>query len=349
MKVWQIVVPGLLGLALAGCHNDPSVALLERDNYNKEQEIFRLQNRIEDLQEALNACPPTQRSAVTRGLPPGEMPPEPGTTNGGRFAPAVTRPAPRFTPPDQPNPQPEMPLPGGLNVSPGMEVMPGEVPDRMRVPGDTPPPRSLAPPARTYPGGPSSSGPSSSPPSSGGMSPDRSTQWSPTGSRLAERVSPLGDNSSVAQVTLHPALTGGIGAGGAVGDEGLLVVIEPRDFSGNIVNLPGDISVALLDPALTGEQARLARWDFPAAETQGMVRTGSQPGIHMRLPWKSTPAHDRLKVFVRYTTRDGRKLQTERLISVALSGPSPAPLEAAPEAAPVQAASRPQRPAWSPV
>ena len=56
-----------------------------------------------------------------------------------------------------------------------------------------------------------------------------------------------------------------------------------------------------------------------------MIRTGSQPGIHLRLPWTSTPAHDRLKVFVRYTTRDGRKLQTERLISVALDGPPPAP------------------------
>ena len=105
------------------------------------------------------------------------------------------------------------------------------------------------------------------------------------------------------------------------------MVVEPRDFSGNIVNVPGDISVALLDPALAGEQARLARWDFAAADTQGMIRTGSQQGIHLRLPWTSTPAHDRLKVFVRYTTRDGRKLQVERLISVALDGPLPAPPE----------------------
>ena len=35
MKIWQIVVPGLLGLALAGCRNDPSIALLERDNPRK--------------------------------------------------------------------------------------------------------------------------------------------------------------------------------------------------------------------------------------------------------------------------------------------------------------------------
>ena len=152
----------------------------------------------------------------------------------------------------------------------------------------------------------------------------------------------------MAQITLHPALTGGIGTGGR-GDEGLLVVVEPRDFGGNIVNAPGNISVALLDPALTGDQARLAGWDFAAAETQRMIRSGAQPGIHLRLPWVSTPAHDRLKVFVRYTTRDGQKLQAERLISVAVDGPPPAPHEALPDAAPAQTAARPQRPQWSPV
>ena len=137
--------------------------------------------------------------------------------------------------------------------------------------------------------------------------------------------------------------------GSRLGDKGLLVVVEPRDFGGNIVNAPGDISVALLDPALSGEQARLARWDFAAVETQGMIRTGSQPGIHLRLPWTATPAHDRLKVYVRYTTRDGRKLQAERLISVALNGPPPLQREAIPDADPAQTASRPQRPQWSPV
>ena len=55
MKIWQFVVPGLLGLALAGCHSDPAIAYLERDNLKKEQEIDRLRNRIEDLEEALNA------------------------------------------------------------------------------------------------------------------------------------------------------------------------------------------------------------------------------------------------------------------------------------------------------
>jgi len=328
MKIWLIVVSGLLGLALVGCRNDPTVALLERDNSKKDREIYRLRNRIEDLEETLNSAAPVQ-PAITRGAPRGEMPPEPGTTESGRSGPAITRPAPPFIPPGRTNSEPEIPRQGGLHISPGMEVTPGQVPDRMRVPGDSAPPRQVLPP--------------------GGPSPGGSSQWNPAGGQPLAGDSPLADNSPVAQITLHPALTGGIGNGGQHGDEGLLVVVEPRDFSGNIVNAPGDISVALLDPALTGEQARLARWDFVVAQTQGMIRTGSQQGIHLRLPWTSTPAHDRLKVFVRYTTRDGRKLQAERLIAVALNDLPPVRREVLPDAEPARTASRPQRPEWAPV
>jgi hypothetical protein len=329
MRVCQIVVAGLLGLALAGCHNDPSIALLERDNFKKEQEIYRLRGRIEDLEDALNAAAPAQ-PRVLRGAPPGEMPPEPGTPEAAR-----TRPAPAYVSPGRTIPGPELPGPGGLDISPGTEVKPGEIPERLRVPGD---PEYRMPRSTPQP---------ISPP--GGEPSGRSSQWSPASKSPRSGNSAHIDNSSVAQITLHPALTGGIGAGRRSGDEGLLVVVEPRDFSGNIVNAPGEISVALLDPALSGEQARLGRWDFAAAQTQSMLRTGSQPGIHLRVPWALTPAHDRLKVFVRYTTSDGRKLQAERLVSVALDGPPVGPREARPLDEAAETASRPQRPQWSPV
>jgi hypothetical protein len=326
MKIWKIVVTGLVGLALAGCRSDPTIERLERENSKLQWEIHQQQNRIEDLEDALNAAAPVQ-PGILRGVPPGEMPPEPGTTEGGRFGPAVTRPAPLSSSPGRSGSQPETSPPPGLNISPGLEVTPGEVPDRMRVPGSSPPPQ-VSPP--------------------GGSSSGGSTRWNPAGGQPLGS-SALADNGPVAQITLHPALTGGIGSGGQSGDEGLLVVVEPRDFGGNIVTAPGDINVVLLDPALSGQRARLARWDFAAAETQGMIRTGSQPGIHLRLPWSSTPAHDRLKVFVRYTTRDGRKLQAERLIAVALDGPPPVGPVAIPDVEGAQTAARPQRPQWSPV
>jgi hypothetical protein len=314
MKIWQIVVPGLLGLILAGCQTDPSIALLERDNFKKEQEINRLTYENQELKEALEAVAPAERTARPR-----ELLPEPGAADRSRTAPPATRPGASVAPPARSYAEPDAPAAGGFHVSPGTEVPSGEVPDRMRVPGESAP-RAVSP---------------------GG------SQWTPPDNRPVGGLA-LPDNNSVAQITLHPALTGGIGTGSRPGDEGLMVVVEPRDFGGNIVNVPGDISVALLDPALAGDEARLARWDFVAAETQGMIRTGSQPGIHLRLPWNSAPPHDRLKVFVRYTTRDGRKLQAERLISVALGGPPPE-RDVMLDSRAAETASRPQRPEWSPL
>src|SRR5271166_5891248 len=148
MRIWRIVVPGLFGLALAGCRNDPSIELLERDNFKKEQEIYRLRDENAELKEALSAGSPAQPN-ILRGVPAGEMPPEPGTSEGSRSAPVRPRPAPPFTSPGRTNPEPETPASGGLNISPGMEVPPGEVPDRMRVPGDTAPSRPISPPGES--------------------------------------------------------------------------------------------------------------------------------------------------------------------------------------------------------
>jgi hypothetical protein len=127
--------------------------------------------------------------------------------------------------------------------------------------------------------------------------------------------------------------------------------VEPRDLAGNIVEAPGDVSVALLDPAQSGEQARLARWDFTAAETEQMIHSGAQPGIHLRLPLTAGPSHDRLKLYVRYTTRDGLKFQAEQAIVLALNSRRPsgeAPSSAAERPA-QQMAERPARPQWSPM
>jgi len=47
----------------------------------------------------------------------------------------------------------------------------------------------------------------------------------------------------------------------------LLVVVEPRDRTGRTVDAPANMSVVVIDPALEGNAARVARWDFTVAET----------------------------------------------------------------------------------
>ena len=121
-----------------------------------------------------------------------------------------------------------------------------------------------------------------------------------------------------------------------------------------------------------GEAARVARWDFTAAETAAMFRrTGAGAAIHLTTAWPGDPpAHRKLHLFVRYVTADGRKLQADAPIEVALRGdktarwtpsdrPGEPPAASDPESPTVRvpgptpytaarSEAKSRRPAWSP-
>lgn len=126
----------------------------------------------------------------------------------------------------------------------------------------------------------------------------------------------------VTHVFLNPTLTGGSDFDQQPGDDGLSILIEPRNGKEQFVPQAGAISVAVIDPAQTGAAARIARWDFEAsAMLQKLQQSGAADGIHLQLPWPAArPEHSRLRLFVRYETADGRKLQTDRDIYIALPG-----------------------------
>jgi hypothetical protein len=124
----------------------------------------------------------------------------------------------------------------------------------------------------------------------------------------------------VAYIYLNPRLTGGQDFDRQPGDDGLTVLIEPRDRDGQFVPQPAKISIVLIDPAVLGPQARVARWDFePDVAAKVLRDTALDRGLHFRMPWpKEPPAHDRLQLFVRYWCDDGRKLEAQRPITVRL-------------------------------
>ena len=99
-----------------------------------------------------------------------------------------------------------------------------------------------------------------------------------------------------------------------------MVVIEPRDARGRLVDAPADIQVVVLDPERRGPEPRVARWDITAAEAAARLGDPSEPGIHLNLPWPDRPpTHSKLRLFVRYLTSDGRKLEANRFVEVASS------------------------------
>jgi hypothetical protein len=117
-------------------------------------------------------------------------------------------------------------------------------------------------------------------------------------------------------VTLSPLFTGGADFDSQPGDDGLCVVVEPRNAGEEYVPEAGPISIVVLDPSRQGDAARVARWDFDlSAARQKLAGSAAATGIKLELPWPAAPpAANRLHLFVRYETADGRKLQTDREI-----------------------------------
>jgi hypothetical protein len=139
-----------------------------------------------------------------------------------------------------------------------------------------------------------------------------------------ESVSPAADrlnpDANVERIVLNPGLTGGVARGGKSGDQALNVVIEQRDSRGARVLAPGDVSIVVVDPKLQGEAARVGKWTFDADEAQHHVRRNGEGGsFHFELPWQKTPEHSDLRLFVRFTTYDGRRLEANLPIEVQLA------------------------------
>jgi len=129
-------------------------------------------------------------------------------------------------------------------------------------------------------------------------------------------------DTRVTQIFLNPLLTGGDSLDSEPGDDGLSILLEPRNKQNEFVPQAGTVSVVVLDPSKQGTAARVARWDFdPAATREKLNRVSSSRGIHLRMPWPANPpTTNKLHVFVRYETPDGRKLQADRELNITLPG-----------------------------
>jgi hypothetical protein len=138
--------------------------------------------------------------------------------------------------------------------------------------------------------------------------------------RPASKTEPVDEpvDARVTHIVFNSRLTGGVDLNGRPGDEGLMLVVEPRNADGQYVPLPGEVSIVVLDRSKTGQDARVARWDYESVETSRFLRkTLFGRGIHLELPWPNQPPEsERLEVHVRYTTVDGRKLEAEREVQV---------------------------------
>lgn len=128
------------------------------------------------------------------------------------------------------------------------------------------------------------------------------------------------DSRQIKRIELAP-LIGTLHLDDKPGDDGLVIVVEPWDASNQMLADAADIHVVLIDPAEPAETSRYAQWRFDAKEATKLFRDGDVPGLHLELPWPGDPpSHDQLHLFVRYTTSDGRKLETDSVVEIELGG-----------------------------
>ena len=133
---------------------------------------------------------------------------------------------------------------------------------------------------------------------------------------------PSGDSRRVASIAIDPLISGGIGSGTARAIAACWSRFSRATLRGRAVDAPAEVSVAAFDRSLRGEAARVARWDFTPAETASLFcRTVDGSAIHLAMGWPNRPPqHNKLQLFVRYTTADGRKLEATGPIEIALPG-----------------------------
>jgi hypothetical protein len=122
----------------------------------------------------------------------------------------------------------------------------------------------------------------------------------------------------LAGISIHRLLSGGRDFDGHAGDDGLAVVIEQRDAAGNLVRAPGRLRLALEDPSQRGHWARIAQWDFSAAEVKAHYRqTATGGGLHFDLPWPGRPPEvSRLRLVAQLTDSSGKVFAAAQMIEV---------------------------------
>jgi len=365
MKIRLVALGASLLLAAAGCRTDPNTVLLERELRLQEDEIFRLRDCLDDCQAALESAR-RKNAALEQGS--GSGVPDIDLSFDGAVSDETSErgEAPGFAPPAPARPMPpsvELEEPAGSEPAPSRRTEPRQTPGSTSRPSD-------------------------------GSELDEAPRWSPPSGAAGSGSVPQpidggaarggGDSTQVARVLVNRALSGGFDADGHSGDDGVIVVIEPRDRQDRYLAAPAEVSVVLLDPTL---DARIARWDFSAAETARLFHDSTfGRGMQLEMTWPGDPPKNReLHVFVRYITADGRQFEVDQPIRVEPSGrsvagwsarearetrpgeggtsrtpaaastharPTPAdPATRPPDHAgpsPSRTATRPDRPAWSP-
>ena len=271
----------LAAACLAGCKSDLNQQLLERELRYQEDQIYQLQDELQEKCARLERAA-GENASLRRQLGVGDEA-APATPRRGR-----------------PGVKPAAPVPPAITIPPAIEIPPALIPPKLEnVP---------ALPAQPGPP-PGTTGGLSLPPASPAIDPQARPLDAAAGPGTTRRLSleqPVGGDGGATRI--------GVEADGH--SEGLVVVFEPRDADSRLVACGGDVTVAAFDAAAADPGGPLATWRISAAETlRGFRRTSRERGVQLTLPWPGpAPAGDHVRVAVRMTTPEGAALEADATI-----------------------------------
>jgi hypothetical protein len=129
-------------------------------------------------------------------------------------------------------------------------------------------------------------------------------------------------DTRVVELGFHPTLSRAANFDDRADDDGLYLVLQPKNESGQTVAVPADLLVVVLDPARERGADEIGRWSYSATDVQSKLEPiGSAQGVHLRLPWNGPdPKADRVLVLARYTFENGRQVVGEKEFFVSSDG-----------------------------
>ena len=125
----------------------------------------------------------------------------------------------------------------------------------------------------------------------------------------------------IVEIAFHPTMCRGHNFDEAPGDDGLYLVVTPRNKQGEPINQSGDLTI-VVEETIEGKATRIAAWEIGSKElSEYLEPIGTSQGYHLSLPWqKPAPASTAVQVFVKFEAEDGRTMVNRREVSLRRPG-----------------------------
>lgn len=129
----------------------------------------------------------------------------------------------------------------------------------------------------------------------------------------------------VSKLQINSMMSGGLNRDDRPGDDALVAYISLVDDDGEVVKLPGNVELTLLDPSEPEPLRQVGQWRFSAEECRSKWTRGfTGSGFQFTVPLESPVHHEKLVLNAKLTTADDRIFDATQLVRVSVGAASEA-------------------------